>query len=122
MVESAMDSGPRVSHGASVAFGTLISTLLYEYVLDGLRPAELEPISGEMRKYLLPPRRVRDLLAASGISARARDYLHRANVDEMIRACSSPDKRYTVLRYLADSGHLDGGIRHVTGALGEIEG
>ena len=122
MVESAMDSGPHVTHGASVAFGTLISTLLYEYLLDVLRPADLDAIAGEMRKYLLPPCRVRDLLEASGISARARDHLHRADVAEMIRACSSPKKRYTVLRYLADSGHLDYGIRHVTGALGKIEG
>jgi glycerol-1-phosphate dehydrogenase [NAD(P)+] len=122
MVESAMDSGPRVSHGESVAFGTLISALLYEYLLDGLRPADLDSISAELRKYLLPSRRVRDLLAASGISMRARDYLYRADVADMVRACSSPEKRYTVLRYLADSGHLDDGIRHVAGSLGEIAG
>ena len=120
MVESAMDSGLRVSHGASVAFGTLISTLLYEYLLDDLRPAELDRVSEEVRKYLLPSRRVGDLLVTSGIGARPRDHLHGLDVAGMIRACSSPDKRYTVLRYLADSGHLDDGIRHVTGALEKI--
>jgi glycerol-1-phosphate dehydrogenase [NAD(P)+] len=120
MVESAMDAGLNVSHGATVAFGTLISTLLYEYLLDGLEPADLAPISGELRKYLLPSRRVADLLVASGIGAGVQRHLYGGDIAGMIRACSSPGKRYTVLRYLADSGHLDRSIRYALNALEEI--
>jgi glycerol-1-phosphate dehydrogenase [NAD(P)+] len=117
MVESAMDAGLHASHGATVAFGTLISTLLYEYLLDELGPADLEPISSELRKYLLPSSRVRECIAASGIGVRVQDHLHGKDAADMIRACSSPDKRYTVLRYLADAGRLDHGIGYVLDSL-----
>ncbi|MDR1472426.1 MAG: iron-containing alcohol dehydrogenase, partial [Synergistaceae bacterium] len=125
MAESAAELGPRVSHGASVGFGTLISTLLYEYLLDVLRPSELAPIESELRGYLLPPLRVRDLLVASGIGYRPKDYLsgvRGADAEGMIRRCSGTEKRYTVLRYLADSGHLGDAIGHALGALGRMGG
>jgi glycerol-1-phosphate dehydrogenase [NAD(P)+] len=114
MVESALASGKSASHGITVAVGTLITTILYEYLLDELKPAEIEPNAGEIRKYLLPSNRVRKLLAAAGISARPEDHLSSgASLEEMIRLCASPGKRYTILRFLSDIGRLEDGIRHV---------
>jgi glycerol-1-phosphate dehydrogenase [NAD(P)+] len=118
MVESALMAGLTMSHGVSVGFGTLISTLLYQYLLDELRPSELEPIAEEMRGYLLSAERVRDLLAVSGIGFRAEDFLSGADgLADMIRGCCSPDKRYTVLRFLSDRGHIGDGIEYAAGAL-----
>jgi glycerol-1-phosphate dehydrogenase [NAD(P)+] len=122
MVESALDSGSFISHGVSVGFGTLISTLLYRYLLEELHPAELESITDELLKYLLPPEQVWDLLTNSRITADIEGYLSGEAIAEMIRRCAAPDKRYTILRYLSDCGHLENGIRYTSDALGKIAG
>lgn len=115
-----MDAGVRISHGSSVGFGTLVSTLLYEYLLGDTGPAGLSPVEDRLRAYLLPSGRIKDLLTGSGISARAGDYLRETDIAGMIRRCAGPEKRYTILRYLADSGHLDDAIRYVTDAFGKM--
>ncbi|MDR1019653.1 MAG: iron-containing alcohol dehydrogenase [Synergistaceae bacterium] len=120
MAERGMEAGTAAPHGATVGFGTLISTLLYEYLLDELRPSDLAPVEAEIRRYLLPSAQIADLLAVSGIGVSAGRYLPGSDVADMIHVCAAPDKRYTVLRYLADAGRIEDGIRHVVDALGRM--
>ena len=55
LVESAIDQGrPAPSHGTTVAFGTLVSSLLYEYLLGPAMPEELAPIQEELKR-ICPP-------------------------------------------------------------------
>lgn len=115
LVEQAIDAGRKPpSHGASVGFGTLISTLLYEYLLTVAAPKELTPLEPELYRSLLPSQTVYQLLEQSGIGGNLTDYLADAQaLAAMIRACSGPNKRYTILAYLQEHALLEPAINFV---------
>lgn len=115
LVESAIDQGrPAPSHGTTVAFGTLISALLYEYLLGPDMPEELAPIRAELKRYLPEPCAVREMLSKAGIGAEVSDHLlDKTALENMIRASSAPEKRYTILRYLSDCDMLEKAIQYV---------
>ena len=76
LVESAIDQGrPAPSHGTTVAFGTLVSSLLYEYLLGPAMPEELAPIQEELKRYLPASDDVRKMLEKTGIGAAVTDHL-----------------------------------------------
>lgn len=114
LVGSAIDRGlPAPSHGETVGFGTLVSACLYEFLL-ARPPEELSDAADELRRYLITPEEVFALLERSGIGGRVEDHLPGGEaLAEMIRSSAGPEKRYTILRYLAGRGMLEDGIKHV---------
>ena len=121
LVESAIAAGRLPpSHGASVGFGTLVATLLYEFLLNTAAPPELAPIQAELRESLLPSDTVYALLEQSGIGGKLTDYLaDEGALREMLRACAGPEKRYTILRYLSGRSLLDSAADYVCTAMRE---
>ncbi len=119
LVNAAINAGKTPpSHGASVGFGTLISSLLYEYLLDHAAPPELASIQAELRQSLLPSRTVFALLEQSGIGGKLADYLPDGSaLSDMLHACAGPDKRYTILRYLSDRALLEPAVKFVQNAM-----
>lgn len=115
LVESAIDQGrPAPSHGTTVAFGTLVSSLLYEYLLGPAMPEELAPIQEELKRYLPASDDVRKMLEKTGIGAAVTDHLpDKETLAHMIRVSCAPEKRYTVLRYLSDCDILKKAIQYV---------
>lgn len=115
LVEQAIGDGRKPpSHGASVGFGTLVSTLLYEYLLTVAAPAELASLEPELRGSLLPSQTVYQLLEQSGIGGKLTDYLADGQaLADMIRASSGPNKRYTILAYLREHSLLEPAIDFV---------
>lgn len=115
LVNAAIDAArPVPSHGETVGFGTLVSTLLYRYLLDEVRPEELLCVAERLECYLLPIEQVRAALETSRIGAAVETHLSgKAELAEMIRSSAGPEKRYTVLRYLNDHGLLQAGIEYV---------
>lgn len=119
LVESAIDAGREApSHGVTVGFGTLVSAYLYEYLLSGSVPEDIQDVEQELRRYLPEPGMVRSWLEKSGIGAALTAHLSgKEALGDMIRASSGPEKRYTILRYLADRDMLENGIQYVTERL-----
>lgn len=118
MVESALGAGRAASHGATVGACSLISALLYEYLLSERNPDAIKPFEDDIRKYLLPPAKLRELLVTAGIETRPELYLHNGEgVGDMIRACASPGKRYTAARFLSDAGCLGDAIQYALARL-----
>ena len=118
MVESALGTGRAASHGATVGTCSLISALLYEYLLSEQRPGVIKPFEDDIRRYLLSPAKVRELLVTAGIETRPEIYLHNGeSVGDVIRSCVSPGKRYTVARFLSDAGCLDDAIQYALARL-----
>ena len=115
LVEQAIADGRKPpSHGASVGFGTLVSTLLYEYLLTVAAPGELASLEPELCKSLLPSQTVYQLLEQSGIGGNRMDYLADGQaLADMIRASSGPNKRYTILAYLREHSLLEPAINFV---------
>lgn len=120
LVEQAIDAGRKPpSHGASVGFGTLVSTLLYEYLFSAA-PSELKELEPELRRSLLPSQTVYQLLEQSGIGGNLTDYLaDTAALAAMIQASSGPNKRYTILAYLQEHKQLDDAIEFVCSNMKE---
>jgi glycerol-1-phosphate dehydrogenase [NAD(P)+] len=108
LVERAAESGERLpSHGITVGFGTLISSLLYRYVLEEKRPESWKAIEPELLAVLPDPSDVKALLERSGIGASAKRHVGtRDELRRMIWACSAPEKKYTILRWLKDNDCL----------------
>ena len=115
LVEQAISAGRKPpSHGASVGFGTLVSTLLYEYLLEVAAPKELASLEPELRGSLLPSQTVYQLLEQSGIGGKRTDYLADGQaLADMIRASSGSNKRYTILAYLQEHSLLEPAIDFV---------
>lgn len=115
LVDAAIREGKAPpAHGVTVGFGTLVATLLYEYLLENAAPAEILAIAPQLKTYLRPSAQIRAALAQTHIGAKPEDYLPGQNaLAEMINACSAPGKKYSILRYLKDNALLDDGIRYV---------
>lgn len=115
LVERAIGNGQKPpSHGASVGFGTLVSTLLYEYLLTVVAPKELVSLEPELLSSLIPSQIVYQLLEQSGIGGKLTDYLPDGQaLADMIRASSGSNKRYTILAYLQEHSLLDSAIDYV---------
>ena len=114
LVESAIDEKrPVPSHGETVGFGSLISALLYEYLLENL-PEELADIKEEMSATLIGSAETARMLDVSRIGSKVSGFLgSKEALGEMIRTGANPKKRYTIVRYLSDKGMLDDAIAYV---------
>lgn len=115
LVEQAISLGRKPpSHGASVGFGTLVSTLLYEYLLTVAAPNDLASLEPDLRGSLLPSQTVYQLLEQSGIGGKLTDYLADGQaLARMIRESSGSNKRYTILGYLRENSLLEPAIEYV---------
>ncbi|MEA5050472.1 MAG: iron-containing alcohol dehydrogenase [Oscillospiraceae bacterium] len=115
LVEAAIDEKRAYipSHGETVGFGSLVSALLYEYLLAAA-PRDIAGFRGEMAAYLYAPGDVARMLDVSGIGSRVGGFLPSKDaLAAMIRSCASPKKRYTIIRYLNDRGLLDDAVAYV---------
>ncbi len=114
LVESAIDEKRAVpSHGETVGFGSLVSAFLYEFLFQA-PPADIADIKDEMASYLYPSEEVAKMLDKSGVGSRVSGFLSsKEALAEMIKACASPKKRYTIIRYLSDKGLLDEAVAYV---------
>lgn len=115
LVGAAIDAKRAVpSHGETVGFGTLVSTLLYRYLLDEAAPEALLPITDRLNSCLLPVEQVKAALEISRIGASVETYLSgKPALGEMIRSNAGPEKRYTILRYLNGMELLNAAVDYV---------
>lgn len=96
------------SHGKSVAYGTLIGTMLYEYIFNTQDLDSIKPIKEKLSTFLYSSDRVREIMKAMGISDNMGDYyLDKKALRSMILESDTPKKRYTVIRFLKENHLLE---------------
>lgn len=112
MVMKAIEKGQLPpSHGRTVAIGTLIATVLYEFLLkhEAFKSVEnYEAIEKDVRKYLPTIAEVEGLLKTLGLSIYPRDYyLDKDLLKEIVLKAGYIRQRYTVFMLLDSLNLLD---------------
>lgn len=109
MVDLGIKSGcTPPSHGKSVAYGTLIGTMLYEYIFNTQNLDSIKPVKEKLSSFLYSSYRVREIMKIMGISDDMKDYyLDKESLRKMILESDTPKKRYTVLRFLKENSLLE---------------
>ncbi len=118
-VEGAVKRGEQPpSHGVSVAFGTLVSAYLYEYLLCVQNKCDISAASALLQEKVIRPNEVFQLLEKTGIGGCVDDHLpNKEALHSMIQSGASPKKRYTIVRFLSDHNLLEEAIIYVQNAM-----
>ncbi|HAE61388.1 MAG TPA: hypothetical protein DCG38_03500 [Eubacteriaceae bacterium] len=109
------------SHGITVAFGTLILSYLYEYLLGSsefLSQDNSEEIKEAVGKYVPAPKEVKEWLDIIGLPLHPEGYdVDRDYLEEMILKAGFLRDRFTVFTYLDKLGVLDKAAEYTVSKL-----
>ncbi len=99
------------SHGVTVAFGTLILSYLYEYLLnceEFLSQEKSDEIAEAVKKYAPSPEDVKEWLGIVGLPLKPEGYeVDKDYLEDMILKAGFIRDRFTVFTYLDQLGVLD---------------
>lgn len=115
LVESALRRGEvPPSHGVTVAFGTLIATHLYEYLLNVWQPDLENQLLDQIQKSLTGSDAIRSYLEVAGIPVHWSAYLEsELALKNLIRNCCHPKKKYTIFKYLSEHDQTENAIQYL---------